>query len=185
MVVAENVSRSHVIIQDHSNCEPSLGHLVDDSLRLMHRFHEPIRRIAAHVYYSAIPLTPSSSMVFEVYAPKLKNIPKLISGDVPPATSEDIRLPSSTVSFSMDRSWLACADLHGGVEIRDVATGLLICAPLSGPDSAFTSINFSHDGTRFCASNLFCVVVWDATTYEIIGAPIQLTSPAQVQLWEH
>ncbi|KIM84421.1 hypothetical protein PILCRDRAFT_6095, partial [Piloderma croceum F 1598] len=171
-------------LQNHSNREPGVGHLVDDTLLLMHRFHEPIRRASAHVYYSAIPLTPPSSMIFEVYAPKLKNIPKLISGDVLPATSKDIRLPSSTVSFSLDRSWVACADPRGGVEIRDVATGILIHGPLSGPNEDFTSIDFSHDGTRFCASNESCVVVWDATTYEIMGAPIQLTSPGNVRLWE-
>ncbi|KIM86175.1 hypothetical protein PILCRDRAFT_5220 [Piloderma croceum F 1598] len=171
-------------LQNHSNREPGVGHLVDDTLLLMHRFHEPIRRASAHVYYSAIPLTPPSSMVFEVYAPKLKNIPKLISGDVLSATSKDIRLPSSTVSFSLDRSWVACADPHGGAEIRDVATGVLIHGPLSGLDEDFASIDFSHNGTRFCASNASCVVVWDATTYEIMGAPIQLTSPGNVRLWE-
>ena len=150
----------------------------------MHHFHEPIRKAAAHVYYSALPLTPSSSMVFGVYAPKLKNIPKLISGDGPSPTSADIRLPSSTISFSLDRSWIACADRRGGVEIWDVATRLPICAPLSGPYGlAFTEINFSHDGTRFFASNKSCVVVWDATTYEIMGA-IKLTSDAEeVCLW--
>jgi WD40 repeat protein len=187
MDVAEKVLRSQILIQNYSNCEPGVSHLVDDSLRLVHSFHEPIRRSAAHVYYSAIPLTPSNSMVFKVYAPKLKNIPKLISGDGAPAPSAEIRLPSSTVSFSPDHSRLACADFHGGVEIWDIVTCLPVRAPLSGPGVYFTSINFSRDGTRFCASNEFFVVVWDATTYEIMAAILQPSgshSFRAVWLWE-
>jgi WD40 repeat protein len=173
-------------MQKHSNCEPDVGQLVDDSLRLMHRFHEPIRRSAAHVYYSAIPLTPSSSMVFKLYAPELKNIPKLMSGDGAPATSAEIQLSSSTISFSPDRSWLVCADRHGGMELWDIATGFPVRARLSGPGEDFTRISFSRDGTRFCASNMHLIVVWDATTYEVmvtIQQPSRFQSFRAARLW--
>src|ERR1700691_6222673 len=114
---------SLMMIQKHPRCEDNVNQLVNDSLRMLQRFHEPIQLSAAQVYVSAIPLTPSSSILFKTYAPTLKNTPKLISGDAALVSWTDIRSGSAStvlVAFSPDRSWLVCADGNNQLEVWDV-----------------------------------------------------------------
>jgi WD40 repeat protein len=156
----------------------------------MQRFHKPIQRSAAHIYVSAIPLAPSSGILFNIYAPKLKNIPKLVSGDATSAPWKDIwphKDKRSIVSLcSLDRSWLVFAGDNNQLEIWDVASGYPLRAPLTGHGVQIYDITFSHDGTKFCSKDRNgCILVWDATTYDAIGEPIQLphSSHYYVSLW--
>jgi WD40 repeat protein len=174
--------------QNHPNCDADVNQLVDESLHLMQRFHEPIQQSAAHVYVSAIPLTPSSNIIFKVYAPKLKSLPKLVAGDSTPAPWAEIRPRSgraTAVSYSPDRSWLAFPGGNNKLEIWDVASCYPLRAPLTGHGAMIRSITFSQDGTKFCSADFVgCILVWDATTYDAIGVPIQLPYFAdQISLW--
>ncbi|KIM74793.1 hypothetical protein PILCRDRAFT_693732 [Piloderma croceum F 1598] len=173
--------------QNHPNCDADINQLIDESLHLVQRFYEPIQRSAAHVYISAIPLTPSSSIIFKVYAPKLNSLPKLISDDATPAPWTDIRPPGrgqTAISYSPDRSWLVFAGDNNKLEIWDVAGCYPLHAPLTGHGAPIHMITFSHDGTKFCSTDNNCILVWDATTYDAIGVPIHPPHSAlKVSVW--
>jgi WD40 repeat protein len=150
----------------------------------MQRFQEPIQWSAAHVYVSAIPLTPSSSIIFKVYAPHLKRIPKLVSGNATPSPWTDIRRGQTVVSYSLDRSWLVFAGFNNTLEIWDTASCSPLCAPLTGHGAEIRTITFSHDGTKFCSADRNnCIRVWDTTTYDAIGVPIQVPHFGSRKMW--
>jgi WD40 repeat protein len=158
-----------------------VNQLIDDALRLMQRFHEPIRQSAAHVYVSAIPLVPSSSILFKTYASKLQNLPKLISGGATPAVL--IVLRGFTVAFSPDCSWFVYV-AENTLSIWDVTTCTPIRESLAGHDAPIRTIEFSPDGSKFVSvDDAGCVLVWDATTYEAIRVPIQLSQRGSIGFW--
>jgi WD40 repeat protein len=146
----------------------------------MQRFHEPIRQSATHVYVSAIPLFPSSSILFKTYASKLRNIPKLLSGSVTHAALIVLRPDRGfTVdAFSPDCSWFVYA-AENKLSIWDVTTCTPIRESLAGHDARISMIKFSPDGSKFVSlDDAGRVLVWDATIYEAIRVPIQLSVPA-------
>ena len=158
-----------------------VNQLIDDVLRLLQRFHEPVRQSAAHVYVSAIPLFPSSSILFKTYAPKLRNIPKLMSGGATPAVLIVLRPDegfSPVAAFSPDCSWFVYA-AENKLSIWDVTTCTPIRESLAGHDARVSTIKFSPDGSKFISlDDAGRVLVWDATIYEAIRVPIQLSGPA-------
>lgn len=81
----------------------------------------------------------------------------------------------------MDRSWLVYPN-NNKLEIWDVVSCHPLRAPLTGHEAQIHDITFSHDGTKFCSRDINnCILVWDATTYNVIGVPIQV--PPFIQVW--
>ena len=154
--------------------------MTDEAVHLMRRFGQAIQQSAAHVYVSAIPLTPPGSILYKTYARALQNIPKLIYGNKTSALSTDVHLKGK-YALAPDRSWFVFARYDDcKLWIWDVAKGITIDGPLVGHNDAVHRIWFSKDGTKFCsldAENR--VIVWDATSYQSIGVPVQLSSKAE------
>src|ERR1700720_2750664 len=116
--------------------------------------------------------------MFETYAPTLEHIPKVIHGDKSSALL-DLGL-HGIYAVAPDISWFVYAQ-HDDCElwIWDIASGLAIYGPLVGHNGAVRRIEFSKDGKNFCsldAENR--IIVWNATSYEVIGVPVQLSSEA-------
>ena len=168
------------IAQIHTPCETDLLQVTDEAVHFMRRFGQAIQQSAAHVYVSAIPLTPPSSILFKTYARTLQNIPKLIYGNETSTLSTDVHLEGKYV-LAPDRSWFVYARKDScNLWIWDVAKGIAIDGPLVGHNSAVRRIRFSKDGKKFCsidAENQ--VIVWDATSHQTIGVPVQLSSEAE------
>src|SRR5882762_3880708 len=164
------------IAQIHAPRESDLLEVTDDAVYLMRRFSQAIQQNAAHIYVSAIPLTPPGSILCRTYARTLQNIPKLIYGN---ETSTEVHLEGK-YEIAPDRSWFVHArDGDCKMWIWDVAKGIPIAGPLVGHNGAVCMIKFSNDGKKFCsldAENR--MIVWDATSYQTIGVPVQLSSDA-------
>ena len=153
-----------------------MNHILDDALHLMQKFYEPIQQGAAHIYVSAIPFTPSTSILFQIYAPKLQNIPKLISGST--ISTALLDLHCTAAAFSPDASWFVCAGNNKKLSIWHAADHIPICEALTGHSAKISAIKFSSDGSKFYSVDESCLVlIWDAMTYRAIGIPIQLSAP--------
>ena len=144
----------------------------------MRRFDQAIRQSAAHVYVSAIPLTPPGSILYKTYARALQSIPRLIYGNETSALSTDVHLEGEC-ALAPDQSWFVYArDDNFILWILDVK-GIIIDGPLVGHNGAVRRIWFSKDGKKFCSLDAeHRVIVWDATSYQSIGVPVQLSSEA-------
>ena len=54
--------------------------LVNDAIAFIRYFADPITLSAPHVYISALAFAPKSSMIARLYAPKFKNIVRVVVG---------------------------------------------------------------------------------------------------------
>lgn len=152
--------------------------LVDESVSLMQQFHEPIQQSAAHIYVSAIPLTPSNTILFKTYASELKNIPELVTGGATSAALTVLRSGGAFViaAVSPDCTWFVYAGDDRRLWICDVVTCTPIHTALEGHSAWISHIQFAHDGTRFCSLDEDGhLLVWDAAALKTIGMPIQLS----------
>jgi len=170
------------IAQIYTPGEIDLLQVTDEAVHLMRRFGQAIQQSAAHIYVSAVPLTPPSSILYKTYARTLQNIPKLICGNETFATHVHLEGKSA---LAPDRSWFVYArDGDCKLWIWDVAKAITIDGPLVGHNGAVSGIWFSKDGKKFCsldAENR--VIVWNAADYQTIGVPVQLSFwPADVAL---
>src|SRR5882762_874988 len=165
------------IAQIHAPRESDLLEVTDDAVYLMRRFSQAIQQNAAHIYVSAIPLTPPGSILCRTYARTLQNIPKLIYGN---ETSTEVHLEGK-YEIAPDRSLFVYAqDGDCKMWIWDVAKGITIAGPLVGRNRAVCMIRFSKDGKKiFSLDAENHVIVWDATRYQTIGVPVQLSSKAE------
>src|SRR5882762_8356074 len=165
------------IAQIYAPRETDLLEMTDDAVHLMRQFSQAIQQSAAHVYVSAIPLTPPGSILCRIYARTLQNIPTLIYGN---ETSTEVHLEGK-YQIAPDRSWFVYArDGDCKMWIWDVAKGIAIAGPLVGHNGAVCMIRFSKDGKKFCsldAENR--IIVRDATSYQTIGVSVQLSSKAE------
>src|ERR1700733_8015104 len=90
-----------ILCKKHHRSDPDVKQLLDDAVHFMQQFLEPIRRNAAHIYISAIPLTSPTSLLYKTYAHTLQNIPRLISGALTHPTSTVLQ---DVMAISLDRS---------------------------------------------------------------------------------
>jgi WD40 repeat protein len=147
--------------------------MLDDAMHFMQRFQKPIRRRAAHIYISAIPLTSPISLLYKTYAHTLRDIPRLISGALIHPTAINFQ---GIMAFSSHHSHFVLAHDDYTLWIWDVVTCTPIVGPLIGHQSPIYIIRFSDDGKNFCSLDMDShVLVWDAVTYKMVGAlPHQL-----------
>jgi WD40 repeat protein len=81
---------------------------------------------------------------------------------------------SSNVAFSPDGRFLASSGEFGDVVERDVASGELSGAPLSGHDRQVSSLAFARDGKVLVSgSEDGTVIFWDTKTRRPFGPPVK------------
>jgi len=130
----------------------------------------------AHIYLSALPFAPSSSIISKLYAPRFPNVIKIEQGRLThwPPLVMTISLPTREnaavccVAFSMNDRYIAAGLSGGTVCVWNASTGMAIGRPFGAEDRTFVSaIAFSHDG-QYLASGLSNgrIRIWDLTTMQ-------------------
>ncbi|KAF8798279.1 WD40 repeat-like protein [Phlegmacium glaucopus] len=136
--------------------------LLRDSIRFLEYFDDPIRSNAAHIYISALPFTPPSTMLSKTFMPKVTHIPRVISG-LPPSWSACIATHEQ-LQVSPDRLHLL-TPVWGKSHQRQVwsfMTGGTIGVPLMH-NAPITFAHYSEDGKFIMAAGADCIIrVWNA-----------------------
>ncbi|CAE6490354.1 unnamed protein product [Rhizoctonia solani] len=153
-------------IPHHGN----LPQLIYDSEMFITKFlANPISCSTPHIYISALPFCPKSSLIFQLYWGRTRGL-LTVSG--PMFKERGISLLSIweagpgvfSLSISPDGTRLAAPCLDGSIAIRDTLKGDIILdltephpygAPYPGYTRAFT-LAFSPDGTRIFSANSSC-----------------------------
>ncbi|KAJ3562205.1 hypothetical protein NP233_g9720 [Leucocoprinus birnbaumii] len=150
--------------------DTSFVEMVQDALRFVLAFHEPIAQSAPHIYISALPFTPRESAVSQYY---LKHFPCLLhfhSGEplrwAPLASSIAINSSSGAtikrIAFSPD-SWTYATIKYdsNSITVRELETDTVIAGPFVHPSTP-CSVEFSPDKEHilvdYANGNL---VIWD------------------------
>ncbi|KAJ3991915.1 hypothetical protein F5050DRAFT_1049234 [Lentinula boryana] len=150
--------------------ELSFQDLALDSHRFLETFRVPIQSKAAHIYISALPWAPSSSLIAKIYLEKLDpnrcHLPVVLSGLPSEWPSDDSfeepqldvkglyhRNCNGLLIFSSDGSLVAHA-VDQELRVWNARDGHLICGPLHH-NSKILAIAISSDN-QFIASSVIC-----------------------------
>lgn len=155
---------------------------VEDGLHFITRFFDGIRESAAHLYHSALPLSPQSSLLREKHATDLASEVRIIKG-AKAWDSSRVRKVTTGVGTS---HW--CTFSHGGgiiaiqgvtdmIKLFDSTTGERLCTlegstefPQVVKYSILSFLKFSIDDTAILSSNNQEVRIWDVQTGALIKA---------------
>ncbi|KAF9645712.1 hypothetical protein BDM02DRAFT_3203014 [Thelephora ganbajun] len=149
--------------------------LANDCFRFVTGFFEIIDESAAHIYHSALPVSPQTSMVRKLYEPHANSMARIVHG-LP--VSWDLAIVTMECSQVLVASWSPCgrfiaiADSGSRTEIRDAATlkRLTILESLEGRTERLV---FSPDARllmRYSAKTDKNFTSWDLQTGVMVSA---------------
>ncbi|KIK24294.1 hypothetical protein PISMIDRAFT_412255, partial [Pisolithus microcarpus 441] len=153
--------------------------LAVDGLKLVQNFFTATTCSTPHLYLSALPLSPCSSLLARKLVPKFSHLVEVAQGGLKdwPATQLVIQGHTSSVSsvaFSPDGNRIVSGSRDEMVRIWDAKSGDQIGSPLKGHTDHVTSVAFSPDGNRIVSGSWDQTVrVWDAKSGDQIGSPLK------------
>ena len=142
----------------------------NDSQRFLLEHFDMICGCPSHIYYSALPLSPSSSWVTKCYSVEFTQAVKVVKGPEGGwgTCSRTVSLDDQPNSLSCWNNFVAVGSGSGKVIILDATTGSQT-AVLSGHRGLVMSVAFSSDGTLLVSgSHDKTVKLWDVQTGGVI-----------------
>ncbi|KIL58649.1 hypothetical protein M378DRAFT_53600, partial [Amanita muscaria Koide BX008] len=150
-----------VILKLQKSTSSALRQLLSDALRFISKFYEIIKRSALHTYYSALPFTPTNSLLYHRYIKEAEhNICSIQGGPEKwDAFVANLRHERSVqvIKFSLDSTlFLSCFkgdeeyNMQGKLKIWDAATGTPISTIL-GHTFAIERLALSSESSRVAA----------------------------------
>ncbi|KAB5593574.1 Vegetative incompatibility protein HET-E-1 [Ceratobasidium theobromae] len=159
--------------------------LTSDAHKFLARFSShAISLSTPHIYISALPFCPPSSLVSVHYRQRAKGLMQVNGTAI-------IRLGLSalatwrtgshifSVAYSPDGAHVASGNWNGAICIRNVHDNKVVVGPFTGNSQIVYSIAFSPDGTRLASasgnnySSEGSVYVWDARDGTPIAGPLK------------
>ncbi|EIN05918.1 tricorn protease domain 2-containing protein, partial [Punctularia strigosozonata HHB-11173 SS5] len=151
---------------------------VDDMDRFIHLYGAVISSSAPHIYVSALPFSPTTSLIAQYYAERFSQSAKVFRGRAThwPALRSVMRGHSElvvSVAFSRDGKRIVSASYDHLIRVWDAATGEAVGKPLEGHTADVNSVMFSFDGRRILScSDDETIRLWDAESGEALGGPL-------------
>ena len=156
-----------------------VGSLVDEAIPFLRNFGHVVRLCALHTYYSALPLTPKRTRLFEYFAHGNLQVPEVTSSHPtwPTICVRVIEGHTDSVShvvFSPDGMKLASGSYDNTVRLWDVETGQPIGSALEGHANRVNHVVFSPDGKKLASGSYDSTVrLWDVETGQPIGPALE------------
>src|SRR6266545_527787 len=132
-----------------------LDTLVKDAVAFVRYFGYPMAQSAPHIYISALPFAPSSSLIANLYSPRFPHILGFEYGRLAqwPALVMTISVPPKEevvcVAWSRNDEYIAAGLLNGNVFIWNSLTGTILSGPFDASTTDWdfvSSVMFSGDG---------------------------------------
>jgi len=143
--------------------------LVKEAIAFVSYFGYPIAQSAPHIYLSALPFTPSSSIISKLYSPRF-NTMRVEKGRLTkwPALEMSIATPHNSVdcvAWSRNGEYIA-AGLRKDVYVWSTSTGMRVSGPFR-IENCVGSIGFSYDGHRLAVGDWEGRIwIWDVMKEE-------------------
>ena len=151
--------------------------IVNDASAFVRYFGMAMARSAPHIYISALPFAPSSSLIVKHYLHLFPHTLCLGRGQLShwPALEMAIQAheePIDSVAFSPDGQRIASGSRDCTIRVWDATTGELVAGPFTGHTGSIESIAFSPGGQHIASGSRDGTIrVWDAAAGEIFAGP--------------
>ena len=136
-----------------------------------------IAKSAPHIYLSALPFAPSSSLVFTHYSTSFPRTICMGRGQLSHWPSLEMVIsnfgtPVRSVAISPDGQRIVSGSSDGTIRVWNAKTGETEAGPFTGHTSWVSSVAFSPDGHHIVSgSDDRTIRVWSAKTGETAAAP--------------
>ena len=151
---------------------------IDASQFVIH-LYEPISRSTPHIYVSALPFSPTESLMAKCYKSKFPRTISAICGldQTWPACVNVFRghtFRVLCVAYSPDDTRVASGSRDDTIRIWDAHTGQTIAGPFKGHTGRVLSVAYSPDGTQVASgSEDKTIRIWDAQTCQTTAGPFE------------
>lgn len=159
--------------------QEDLADLARDTSRFVVNFDIPISTCTPHIYVSALPFSPTESLLAKRYRSWFPRTLRVISGGDqkwPPVTNifrGHTNLVWS-VTFSPDGKRVASGSADSTIRIWDAQTGDVIGFPFQGHTDSVYSIAFSRDGQKLASGSRDNTIrIWDIDSGQTITGPFK------------
>ncbi|CAG7854167.1 COMPASS-like H3K4 histone methylase component WDR5B {ECO:0000303/PubMed:19567704} Short=AtWDR5B {ECO:0000303/PubMed:19567704} [Serendipita indica DSM 11827] len=166
-------------IKRHAGLETWDEVSMDQIRRFIMVFSVPIQESAPHIYISALPFTPTNSILHIEGAKMYSNTLCVTEGleEMYPGLPSRLRGHEgrvNAVGFSPDGSQIVSGSWDNTIRLWDAATGQAVGEPLRGHEGRVNAVGFSPDGSQIVSgSSDNTIRLWDAATGQAVGEPLR------------
>ena len=137
-----------------------------DAITFVRYFAQAITLSAPHVYISALPFAPKSSVFAQLYAPRFKNVMQLELGQLNgwPAEQAVIHGHSNLVwfvAFSPDGKRLVSRSNDNTIRVWDVETGEIVAGPFQHERLVICAVFSTDSKSVLSASEANTIRTWN------------------------
>ncbi|OCH91973.1 WD40 repeat-like protein [Obba rivulosa] len=153
--------------------------LARDAIKFVQYFAPAMAQSAPHIYMSALPFSPRSSVVANVYGPQFRNTITIAYEKLADWPAEQMVIrghdePVLAVAFAPDGQRIASGSHDNTVRIWDAHTGQTVTAPFEGHTGSVWSVAFSSDSRHVVSgSGDHTIRIWDVQTGQAAMDPLQ------------
>ncbi|EIN05908.1 hypothetical protein PUNSTDRAFT_74221, partial [Punctularia strigosozonata HHB-11173 SS5] len=153
--------------------------LVEDLDRFLSLYWDVISISAPHIYLSALPFTPETSLVSQNYMEPFPKSARVSQGRLAhwPAlrcTMQGHRYGTRSVQFSHDGKWIVSGSDDNTVRMWDAESGQAVGKPFEGHTGPVYSVAFSSDGRHIISASADNTIrMWDTAYGKAIGEPFR------------
>ncbi|CCA75681.1 hypothetical protein PIIN_09671 [Serendipita indica DSM 11827] len=151
---------------------------ISEIRRFLMTFSVPIQDSAPHIYISAIPFTPTETMLHIEGLRRYENTVVVTQGlekTYPrlPSTLQGHQSAVTAVGFSPDGSSIVSGSKDTTIRLWDTETGQPLGEPFRGHQQGVTAVEFSPDGSRIVsASHDATIWLWNPDSGQPLGEPL-------------
>ncbi|KZP15739.1 hypothetical protein FIBSPDRAFT_935016 [Athelia psychrophila] len=170
--IAPMLQRAATWLEENTFEDKSLKDLVVEAIDFARKFAAEITEHPLYVYYTALPLLPSHSMLYRLFHDSLVD-PSVLLVTIPDGMT--------CLALSADGHRLVTNHIYHAI-VRDTATGeeLAKMADTDGAAWSF-SVAFSYDGSRIaCGTDKSTVYVWDSVTGARVIGPLSHSGSSRI-----
>ncbi|KAB5592335.1 Vegetative incompatibility protein HET-E-1 [Ceratobasidium theobromae] len=157
-----------------------LAKLAGDAYKFVARFAlRSITRSTPHIYISALPLCPPSSLVSVHYRRRMQGLME-VEGTAIVQLGQDALTTWTTgsaiycVAYSPDGAYVVSGDSDRMICVRNVQSGQNVIGPFKAHSSHVKSIMYSPDGNRIVSGSWDKTIrVWDARNGRSVFGPLK------------